>query len=898
MRKLILLCTLFFFFFEIYSQGDISHLCSLGKSKFLSEFNLGYRSYEKENYNIHYYLIDLEIFPTSKVISGSVKISADILSETEKIEIDLINTLNISKISLDTKTLYFEHKNDLLTINLGKKYVAGNKIELIINYSGTPGSSFHFDVINNLPMIWSLTQPYGSRDWFPCKNNPDDKADSVRLKITVPSNLKVVSNGKLDLITENNDKITYNWIEKYPIVSYLISVAIHPYIKTTEYFKYSLNDSMPVENYLIPYSFETNKDQYKVTTQILQAFSERYGLYPFINEKYGHAEVPYNGGMEHQTVTSLLGPYEYLIAHELGHQWWGDMITCQDFHHIWLNEGFATYSEALWAESKSGFQELHNIMKNKMYLGKGSVFVENISDKGRIFNQSLSYNKAAWVLHMLRHVVGDITFFQILKTWGSSDKRFGVAVTEDFQNTCEQVSGKDLSKFFNQWIYGDFHPIYLYDWSYIVKNGFYEINLILEQFQLGTLYSMPIDIIVLTENGEEKFVLQNDNKIQSYTFEVQSKPTGIILDRENWILKEVKQGISLVNQDNNNIILSLSTDGSLGFDKPDGFGNGLIYPDNGENNLFFGTFIIGNSTDYVADNSENDGMKDFVKNQNIKIGYTNISDLDISLSFSDSAHPLSKDLVISQTSYSWNTDPYRNFIIINYQIKNNGTYPIENLYPGMFLDLDIGDYLQNRIKIDDTENLVFQYNNNYYIGIEKLGADGKNAHLSGISDAIDTWKEKDKFDFLSGVRNQYDASKKDDWSILSSSGPYNLPAGSEITLSYAIVGGANEQQLKSTASYAQTLYGKHIVSTSESNNANSHCVVFPNPLNDQLNVYFTDNELYKIEVIDILGNKVKNVSNDNHKTEISIPISEVKPGMYFIIVKNKQSTQSIKVIKQ
>jgi aminopeptidase N len=898
MRKLILFYTLFFFFIKIYSQGDISHLCSQGKSESLSDFRLGYRTYEKENYDVYYYLIDLEIFPALKTISGSVKIVANILNETDKIEIDLVNTLSVNKITLDSKPLYFEHKNDLLTINLGKKYAAGNKIELIINYSGTPGSAFHFDIVNNQPMIWSLTQPYGSRDWFPCKNNPDDKADSVRLKITVPSNLIVVSNGKLDLKTENNDKITYIWIEKYPIVSYLISVAIHPYIKTTEYFKYSLNDSLPVEHYLVPSTYEANKDLYKITTQMLQAFSERYGLYPFINEKYGHAEVPFNGGMEHQTITSLLGPYEYLVAHELGHQWWGDMITCQDFHHIWLNEGFATYSEALWAESKSGIQELHNVMKSKIYLGKGSVYVENISDKGRIFNQSLSYNKAAWVLHMLRHVVGDNTFFQILKTWGSSDKRFGVAVTEDFQNTCEQVSGKDLSKFFNQWIYGDFHPIYLYDWSYIEKNGFYEINLILEQFQLGTLYSMPIDIIVKTENGEEKFVVQNDNKIQSYTFVVPSKPTEIILDKENWILKEVKQGISLVNQDNNNIILSLSTDGSLGFDKPDGFGNGLIYPENGQNNLFFGTFIIGNSSDYVADNSANEGTKDLVKNQNIKIGYTNISDLDISLSFSDSAHPLSKDLVINQTSYSWNSDPYRNFNIINYQIKNNSTSPIENLYPGMFLDLDIGDYLENYIKKDDSEKLIYMHNENHFIGIKKLGNDDKSIYHSGILDAIDTWKEKDKFDFLSGVSNQYDASKKSDWSILSSSGPYDLPAGNEMTISYAIVGGASEQQLKSNATYAQILYSKHIVSTSESNITNNQCMVFPNPVNDQLNVYFTDKEPYNIEIVDILGNKIKNVSNDNHKTEISIPISEIKPGMYFVIVKNKQSTQSIKVIKQ
>lgn len=898
MRKLILFFTLIFFFFRIYSQSEITNYCSHGKSTFLNDFKLGYRSYEKENYDVRYYLIDLEIFPNSKTISGSVKIVANLTSETDKIEIDLVNTLNINKITRDFQSLYFDHKNDIITINLGKKYAVGDKIEIIINYSGTPGSSFHFDIIDNKPMIWTLTQPYGSREWIPCKNNPDDKADSVRLKITVPTGLVVASNGILENQTTQNQKSTFEWFERYPIVSYLISVAIHPYVKTIDYFKYSQTDSIPVENYMLTSSFETNKDQYKITTQMLEAFSQRYGLYPFVGEKYGHAEVPYNGGMEHQTITSLLGPYEYLVAHELGHQWWGDMITCQDFHHIWLNEGFATYSEALWAEAKNGIQELHNVMKNKMYFGKGSVYVNNIADRGRIFNQSLSYNKAAWVLHMLRHSVGDEVFFNILRAWSSSDKRYGVAKTEDFQHICEQVSGKDLSKFFNQWIYGDFHPIYLYDWNYEEKQGKFEVNLTIQQFQTGLLYSIPIDVFINTETGEQKFIILNENKIQNYTFLVDSKPNELTIDKENWILKEVKAGISLVNQDNNNIILSLGADGSLGFDKPDGFGNGLIYPDDGQNNLFYGTFILGNNNDFVADNSENEDTKDFVKNQNIGIGFTTISDLDINLGYSDSAHPQSKNLSVVQTSYSWNSDPYRNFVIVKYDIKNNGNSIVQNLYPALFLDLDIGDYLENYIKKDDSENLIYQYNENYFIGIKKLGNSDKNSFLSGIIDAIDTWKEKDKFDFLKGNRNQYITNKKADWSILSSSGAYDIPAGSSTSVSFAIVAGTSEQQLKSNATYAQMLYNKHVVSTSESNITNNHCIIFPNPVNEQLSIYFTDDEEYNIEIVDILGKSIKKATRLNHQSEISIPVSEIKSGIYFALIRNKHALQTIKVSKQ
>lgn len=898
MRKLIFIFTLIFFFFRIYSQSDLTNYCSHAKSTSLNDFKLGYRSYEKENYDVRYYLIDLEIFPAAKTISGSVKIVANIINETDKIEFDLTNTLNINKITLDSKTLFFDHKNDLITINLGKKYNAGENIDLIINYSGIPGSSFHFDIINNQPMIWSLTQPYGSRHWFPCKNNPDDKADSVRLKITVPTGLVVASNGTLIKQIDQSNKSTFEWFESYPIVSYLISVAIHPYIKTIDYFKYSETDSMPVVHYLLPSSFETNKDQYKITTQILEVFSQKYGLYPFITEKYGHAEVPFNGGMEHQTITSLLGPYEYLVAHELGHQWWGDMITCQDFHHIWLNEGFATYSEALWAESKNGINELHNVMKNKIYLGKGSIYVNNIADQGRIFNQSLSYNKAAWVLHMLRHVVGDEVFFNILRKWSNSDKRFSVAVTEDFQKICEQVSGKDLSKFFNQWIYGDFHPIYLNDWYYEEKQGQFEVNLTIQQFQTDLIYSMPIDVFINTENGDQKFTILNENKVQKYTFFLNSKPTELTIDKDNWILKEVKSGISIVNQDNNNIILSFAADGSIGFDKPDGFGNGLIYPNDGQNNLFYGTFMLGNGNDYVADNSENEVTKDFVKNQNIISGFTTISDLDINLGFSDIGHLQSKNLSVKQTSYSWNSDPYRNIIIVKYDITNNGNNPVQNLYPALFLDLDIGDYLENYIRKDDSEKLIYQYNENYFIGIKYLGNSDKNSFLTGIIDAIDTWKEKDKFDYLIGNKNDYNASKQADWSILSSTGSYDIPASSSISVSFAIVAGTNEQQLKSNATYAQILYNKHLVSSSETNLANNQCIIFPNPVNEQLNIYLFDEDEYNIEIFDVMGKTIEKEIRKIHQNEISIPVSAIKPGMYFAVIKNKRSTQTIKVIKQ
>ena len=180
-------------------------------------------------------------------------------------------------------------------------------------------------------------------------------------------------------------------------------------------------------------------------------FASIFGEYPFINEKYGHAEWTRSFGMEHQTITSMGNPTERRVAHELAHMWWGDMITCRTFHHIWLNEGFARYAESLWfahsglSSSASAYQvEYHT------YKGPGTIYVEDPQTED-IFDIELSYNKASWVLHMLRHVVGDSVFFDILKTYHTSPgHQHNIADTEDFQKICEKVSGLKLEKFFQQ----------------------------------------------------------------------------------------------------------------------------------------------------------------------------------------------------------------------------------------------------------------------------------------------------------------------------------------------------------------------------------------------------------------------------------------------------------------
>jgi aminopeptidase N len=301
---------------------------------------------------------------------------------------------------------------------------------------------------------------------------------------------------------------------------------------------------MEVHSYVLPPNEDVVDATASKAIEAIRIFSEIFGPYPFLKEKYGHAEFGWGGGMEHQTITSMGGWSTRLIVHELAHQWWGDMITCRNFHHIWLNEGFATYSEALYWEKTEGQSAYFQDMNSKRYLGSGSIYVQDLSNRSRIFHYGLSYMKSAWVLHMLRHVVGDETFFQILQTY-YADPRFqhGSAVTEDFQEICEAVSGMNLAWFFQQWIYGEYYPVYSFNWH--VKNssaGRYWIDLTIEQrAKENFLFRMPIDVNIHTDLGDTTIVVWDSLEVQKFQIELPDKPFYMLLDQHGWILKEVYQ---------------------------------------------------------------------------------------------------------------------------------------------------------------------------------------------------------------------------------------------------------------------------------------------------------------------------------------------------------------------
>jgi len=426
----------------------------------------------EDNYDLRYHRFYWVVDPSVNAISGSV--TSYFVAKNNKIsqvQFELASNMAADSAICASSGAILQHNGNILTILMNHEVAAGTLDSVTVYYHGSPGSSgfgsFAAEKHNDVPVLWTLSEPYGASEWWPSKNDLTDKIDSIDVYIVHPTGTHAASNGLL--VGENSSgdgRLITHWRHRYPIASYLIAIAVTNYSRFSDTYSGSYG-SFEIQNYVYPEDSASLRKQAQLVLPVLEIFEELYGPYPFRNEKYGQAQFGWGGGMEHQTMTFLgRGAFNLeIIDHELAHQWFGNTITCGSWHDIWLNEGFATYSSGLIYERMSPDLywpkwKYQNMSYITMEPG-GSVYCDDTTNVDRIFDSRLSYSKGALVLNMLRWVVGDNVFFDGVRSYFNDPAlHFGFARTADFQHHMEKTAGLSLDLFFNDWIYGQGYPSY------------------------------------------------------------------------------------------------------------------------------------------------------------------------------------------------------------------------------------------------------------------------------------------------------------------------------------------------------------------------------------------------------------------------------------------------------
>lgn len=501
------------------------------------------------NYDITYHKLEFTVNPNAKFISGKITTTFTALANMNTITFDFANTLTTSSVKKGSTNLTFtENTNNELIITLPTTQLAGTSATIEVTYSGTPPNngfgSFEQTTHNGTPIIWTLSEPFGARDWWPCKQDLNDKIDSIDVYITAPSQYTAVSNGietTAPVISGGNK--TTHFHHGYPIPAYLICMAVTNYSVYTQTGGTAPN-TYPIINYIYPERLAQIQPQLEETPAILELFEDLFEVYPFHNEKYGHAQFGWGGGMEHTTVSFMVNFSRQLIAHEMAHQWFGDKVTCGSWKDIWLNEGFATYLATLVIENFDGndafVAEKEDMINNITSSPVGNLYLTDTqaTSVDRIFSSRLSYDKGGMVLEMLRFKMGDAMFFQALKNYlADPNLAYKYAVTTDLQTHLEAVYGQNLTEFFNDWVYNQGYPTY----TITAQNwGSGQAKFVVNQTQSDpsvSYFEMPVPVRVYGTNGQEAdLVLNNTVNGQEFIMNVPFEITSVVFDPDKHLI--------------------------------------------------------------------------------------------------------------------------------------------------------------------------------------------------------------------------------------------------------------------------------------------------------------------------------------------------------------------------
>ncbi|MEX2456244.1 MAG: M1 family metallopeptidase [Balneolaceae bacterium] len=522
----------------------------------------GVLSPEQASFNVHFYDLDVKVDPTDKTVGGTVGIYFDVVNPTNVIELALDPRLeieSISKIGDEDENLKFTRKDSSkqVLVYFPQTLQPGEKSAVLVTYDGQPreaenppwdGGLVWDKTPSGEPWVGVATQTIGAWTWWPNKDHPSDKADSVSINLTMPDDLTVASNGRSKGTTDLEDGWkTWHWFVSTPINNYNITINAAPYETISETYTSIAGDEMDITFWVLPEFMEEGEKLFPQFAEQIEFLENILGPYPFRADKYGVAHAPYLG-MEHQTLIAyganfendnlfgLNAEFDDLHQHELAHEWWGNHITAWDWRDFWIHEGFGTYMQALYAEHLSGkeaYHEMIELFKNRISSQNATAPRESqssleITDGGRGGDV---YYKGAAFLHTLRFYIGDDAFFESLRRFSypdpemesvtdGSQNRF--ATTDDFLNMVESITNQDLD-----WLF----EVYLRQAELPKLDVLRRGDVIRMQWstQGETAFPMPIELKI----GDERINVVPENGVISIEIgpevDVEIDPDGLIL---------------------------------------------------------------------------------------------------------------------------------------------------------------------------------------------------------------------------------------------------------------------------------------------------------------------------------------------------------------------------------
>jgi aminopeptidase N len=518
----------------------------------------------QEDYDVTSYLLDLSFDDVERTVSGTVIVTATSLVDgLQHVPLDLLDDMIVSSVTRSATLLGFTHAGDVLDVVLDQPFDDGQSFEIRVAYSGSPlGGGFGTFGWNKYysggygEMVWSLSEPEGARYWWPCKDRPDDKA-LVEEWWTVRSDWTATGNGVLlgvDPVAPGRSR--YRWRSTHPLTTYLVSIAATDYSTFSDTYTTLDGGSMPIDHYVYANDVANAQVSFAATPDMVEFYAQTFGEYPFVEDKYGMSAFPFWGAMEHTANTSygyglITGDntYDYIVAHEAAHQWCGNSVSPRTWADIWLNEGLASHAEALWAEHLGGMPAYHAYMAS-MY---SPSFDGPLYDPDILFSAT-TYDKGAWIQHMLRHVLGDEAFFLSQRAWYANNKD-GVGDTALYQATLESFHGAALDWFFEKWVYGANMPDYEYGFSSAdLGDGTYRHYVRIRQVQTNAgVFVMPVDLTLVTGAGNELRTVWNDTADQDFVLDTSAPLVNLLFDNDDWILKVSADLIPLSDADSDGV---------------------------------------------------------------------------------------------------------------------------------------------------------------------------------------------------------------------------------------------------------------------------------------------------------------------------------------------------------